>query len=135
MKYFLPGLFFGFVLIKSEAVSWFRIQEMFYFDSFHMYGILGSAVLVGFLSLQVIKKINARNSKGSPMTLKSKDNSLTKRYVLGGTVFGLGWALTGACPGPMYVLTGSGLVIMLVPLLSAIAGTWFYGLSQDKLPH
>lgn len=135
MKYLLTGTFFGFVLIKSEVVSWFRIQEMFYFDAFHMYGVIGSAVVVGFLSLWLLKRMNAKSVNGIAMSLQPKDNTTRYRYILGGTTFGLGWALTGACPGPLYVLTGSGLTIMLVPLLSAIAGTWVYGLIRDKLPH
>jgi len=135
MRYLLSGIFFGFVLIKSEVVSWFRIQEMFHFDSFHMYGVLGSAILVGALSVQIIKRLNLKDLEGNAMELKPKDNSLTKRYVLGGLIFGLGWALTGACPGPLYVLSGSGLLIMLVPLVAAVAGAWTYGLLKPKLPH
>lgn len=135
MKYFLSGVLFGFILLKSEAVSWFRIQEMFRFDSFHMYGILGSAIAVGAFSLWIIRRFELKDSEGNPMSLKSKDNSLTKRYIFGGLIFGFGWALTGACPGPLYILSGSGLLIMLVPLLSAIVGAWLYGLLQPKLPH
>lgn len=135
MRYLLSGIFFGFVLIKSEVVSWFRIQEMFRFDSIHMYGVLGSAILVGALSIQIIKWLDLKGIDGEPMKLKPKDNSLTKRYIAGGVIFGLGWAMTGACPGPLYVLTGSGLAIMLVPLLSAIVGAFVYGLLKPKLPH
>lgn len=135
MKYMFSGILFGFILIKSEAVSWFRIQEMFRFDSFHMYGILGSAIAVGAFSLWIIRRFELKDSEGNPMQLKAKDNALTKRYVFGGLIFGFGWALTGACPGPLYVLSGSGLLIMIVPLVSAIAGAWLYGLFQPKLPH
>ena len=135
MRYLLSGIFFGFVLIKSEVISWFRIQEMFRFDSIHMYGIFFSAILVGALSIQLIKKFNLNDLDGKPMNLESKDNSVTKRYIIGGLLFGLGWALTGACPGPLYVLSGSGLLIMLVPLVSAIAGAWAYGVLKPKLPH
>ncbi|MDX1617913.1 MAG: DUF6691 family protein [Balneolaceae bacterium] len=135
MRYLLSGIFFGFVLIKSEVISWFRIQEMFRFDSIHMYGIFFSAILVGALSIQLIKKFNLKDLDGKPMNLESKDNSVTKRYIIGGLLFGLGWALTGACPGPLYVLSGSGLLIMLVPLVSAIAGAWAYGVLKPKLPH
>lgn len=135
MKYLLSGIFFGFVLIKSEVVSWFRIQEMFRFDAFHMYGIIGSAIAVGALSLWIIKRFEMRDAEGNPMNLEPKDNTLTKRYVFGGLIFGLGWALTGACPGPLYVLTGSGLLIMLVPLVSAILGALAYGYLRPKLPH
>lgn len=135
MRYLFSGIFFGFVLIKSEVVSWFRIQEMFHFDSIHMYGVLASAILVGAISLQIINRFNLKDMEGDSMKLKPKDNTLTKRYVFGGLLFGLGWALTGACPGPLYVLSGSGLVIMAVPLLSAIGGAWVYGLLKPKLPH
>ncbi|MDX1639658.1 MAG: DUF6691 family protein [Balneolaceae bacterium] len=135
MRFFFAGIFFGFVLIKSEVVSWFRIQEMFRFDAFHMYGVLGSAILVGAVSLWIINRFDLKGADGSPMTLKPKDNSLNKRYVYGGLTFGLGWALTGACPGPLYVLSGSGLLIMLVPLVSAIAGAWAYGYLRPRLPH
>ena len=135
MRYLFAGIFFGFVLIKSEVVSWFRIQEMFRFDDIHMYGVLGSAIIVGAISLWVIDRFNLQDYGGNEMNLKPKDNSLNKRYVLGGLIFGLGWALTGACPGPLYVLSGSGLLIMLVPLVSAIAGAWVYGYLRPKLPH
>lgn len=135
MRYLFAGIFFGFVLIKSEVVSWFRIQEMFRFDSIHMYGVLGTAILVGALSIQIINRLNLKDIDGNPMKLEPKDNTLTKRYIFGGLIFGLGWALTGACPGPLYVLSGSGLLIMLVPLVSAIAGAWVYGLLKPRLPH
>lgn len=135
MRYLFSGIFFGFVLIKSEVISWFRIQEMFRFDSIHMYGIFFTAILVGALSIRLIKWYNLKDIDGKPMNLEPKDNALTKRYIIGGLIFGLGWALTGACPGPLYVLSGSGLLIMLVPLVSAIAGAWAYGLLKPKLPH
>ncbi|MDR8391673.1 YeeE/YedE family protein [Aliifodinibius sp. S!AR15-10] len=135
MRYLFAGIFFGFVLIKSEVVSWFRIQEMFRFDSIHMYGVLGSAIAIGALSVWIINRFELKDADGNEMKVKSKDNSLNKRYVLGGLIFGLGWALTGACPGPLYVLSGSGLLIMLVPLVSAIVGAWVYGYLRPKLPH
>lgn len=135
MRYLFAGIFFGFVLIKSEVVSWFRIQEMFRFDAFHMYGVLGSAIAVGALSLWIINKLDLEDMDGNKMSIEPKDNSLNKRYVFGGLTFGLGWALTGACPGPLYVLSGSGLLIMAVPLVSAIAGAWAYGWVRPKLPH
>lgn len=135
MRYLLSGIFFGFVLIKSEVVSWFRIQEMFRFDSFHMYGVLGSAILVGALSVWLINRFNLTDMHGEEIDVEPKDNSVNKRYVFGGLTFGLGWALTGACPGPLYVLSGSGLLIMLVPLVSAILGAWAYGWLMPKLPH
>lgn len=135
MRYLLAGIFFGFVLIKSEVVSWFRIQEMFRFDSFHMYGVIGSAIVVGAVAIWIINRLGLNDMDGNTMELKSKDNSTTKRYVIGGFIFGLGWALTGACPGPLYVLSGSGLLIMAVPLVSAIIGAWVYGLLRPRLPH
>ncbi|MEX2585240.1 MAG: DUF6691 family protein [Balneolaceae bacterium] len=135
LKYLLIGTFFGFVLMKSEVVSWYRIQEMFRFDSIHMYGIIGLAVLVGIVSIQIIKRWNIRDIYGNEITIPPKDPTQVKRYIIGGTLFGLGWALLGACPGPMFTLLGSGLTIMAVPILSAVAGTYTYGLLRDKLPH
>ncbi|TVQ64856.1 MAG: YeeE/YedE family protein [Balneolaceae bacterium] len=135
LKYLIIGIVFGFVLMKSEVVSWFRIQEMFRFDSFHMYGIIGVAVVVGIISVQIIKRLNVKDVYGNAITISPKDPSQVKRYLIGGTAFGLGWALLGACPGPMFALLGSGLTIMLVPILAALAGTYTYGLLRDKLPH
>ncbi|MCH8496790.1 MAG: YeeE/YedE family protein [Balneolales bacterium] len=133
--YTLAGVLFGFVLMKAEVVSWFRIQEMFRFEAFHMYGVIGMAVLVGLISLQIIKRLNVKDSEGNPITVAPKDPAQMKRYIIGGTAFGLGWALLGACPGPMFILLGSGLSIMIVPILAGIAGTWFYGAIKHKLPH
>jgi len=135
LKYLLIGTAFGFVLIKSEVVSWFRIQEMFRFDAFHMYGIIGVAVIVGIISVQIIKRNNMKDAKGNPITIPPKDASQVKRYLIGGSMFGLGWALLGACPGPMFALLGSGLTVMAIPILAALAGTYTYGLLRDKLPH
>lgn len=135
LKYLLIGTAFGFVLMKSEVVSWFRIQEMFRFDAFHMYGIIGLAVVVGIISVQIIKRKNLKDAQGNEISIPPKDASQTKRYLIGGSMFGLGWALLGACPGPMFALLGSGLTIMAVPILAAIAGTYTYGLLMDKLPH
>ncbi len=135
IKYLLIGTAFGFVLVKSEVVSWFRIQEMFRFDSIHMYGIIGLAVIVGIISVQIIKRNNLKDSSGNPITIPPKDPSQVKRYIIGGSIFGLGWALLGACPGPMFALLGTGLTIMIVPILAAVAGTYTYGLLRDKLPH
>lgn len=132
-KYFLVGLIFGFILIKAEVVSWFRIQEMFHFQSFHMYGIIGSAIAVGALSIMIIKKFNIKAVDGNPIIIAPK--KLDKGTVIGGLFFGFGWALTGACPGPLYALVGAGHLIILVALLSAVAGTFVYGLLKDKLPH
>lgn len=135
LKYLFAGLFFGFVLVKSEVISWFRIQEMFRFDSIHMYGIIGLAVIVAMASIKVIKKLNLKDSEGNPITIPPKDPSQVTRYLLGGTLFGFGWALTGACPGPLFTLAGAGYGIIVVPIISAILGTWVYGLLRPKLPH
>ncbi|PWN07853.1 DUF6691 family protein [Rhodohalobacter mucosus] len=135
IKYLLIGTAFGFVLVKSEVVSWFRIQEMFRFDSIHMYGIIGLAVIVGVISVQIIKRKNMKDVYGNPITIPPKDPKQVTRYIVGGSIFGLGWALLGACPGPMFALLGSGLTIMIIPILSAIAGTYAYGMLRDKLPH
>lgn len=134
-KYLLIGTGFGFVLVKSEVVSWFRIQEMFRFDSIHMYGIIGLAVIVGIISVQIIKRKNMKDAQGEPITIPPKDASQVTRYIVGGSIFGLGWALLGACPGPMFALLGSGLTIMVIPILAALAGTYTYGMLRDKLPH
>ena len=135
LKYLSIGLVFGFVLMKSEVVSWFRIQEMFRFDSIHMYGIIGLAVIVGIISVQIIKRKNLKDVYGNPIAIPPKDPSQVTRYIVGGSVFGLGWALLGACPGPMFALLGSGLTIMVIPILAALAGTYTYGVLRDKLPH
>lgn len=135
LKYLLIGVAFGFVLVKSEVVSWFRIQEMFRFDSIHMYGIIGLAVITGMISIQIIKRNNIKDAKGNPIAIPPKDASQVKRYLIGGSIFGLGWALLGACPGPMFALLGSGITVMIIPILAAIAGTYTYGLLRDSLPH
>ncbi|MCA1801275.1 MAG: YeeE/YedE family protein [Rhodothermaceae bacterium] len=135
LKYLLIGLVFGFVLIKSEVVSWFRIQEMFRFDSIHMYGIIGLAIIVGIISVQIIKRKNLKDVDGKAITIPPKDASQVTRYILGGSIFGLGWALLGACPGPMFALLGSGLTIMVIPILAALLGTYTYGILRPKLPH
>lgn len=133
LKFILLGIFFGMVLIKSEVVSWFRIQEMFRFQSIHMYGIIGLAILVGAISIQIIKKYKAKTVKGETIIIKPK--KLHKGTFFGGVIFGLGWALTGACPGPLYALIGSGFLIIGVVLLSAIFGAWAYGMLRHRLPH
>jgi hypothetical protein len=135
IKYLLAGTFFGIVLIKSEVVSWFRIQEMFRFDSFHMYGIIGLAVLIAMISIQIIKRKNLKDLEGNHIAIPPKDSSQITRYIAGGTIFGIGWALTGACPGPLFSLTGAGYSIMLVPIFSALVGTWVYGKIRPSLPH
>jgi|TARA_R100000935_G_scaffold45391_1_gene68497 uncharacterized membrane protein YedE/YeeE len=121
-------------MFKSEAASWFRIYEMFQFGSFHMYGIIGSALVLGIIGIQVIKRKNIKPLNGSEMSLKPKNKSII-RYLVGGIIFGLGWALAGACPGPMYVLAGAGYASILVVIFGAIAGTFLYGLIKEKLPH
>tara|TARA_R110000868_G_scaffold358350_1_gene620063 strand:+ start:701 stop:1114 length:414 start_codon:yes stop_codon:yes gene_type:complete len=134
LKFLLVGIFFGIVLVKSEAVSWYRIFEMFKFQSFHMYGIIGSAVLLGILFLWLIKKFKIKTIEGDYVNLPPKDKSIA-RYILGGTIFGLGWALAGACPGPMYILLGTGVYSMVIVIIAAMLGTFIYGLLKDKLPH
>lgn len=135
LKYLLAGLFFGFVLIKSEVVSWFRIQEMFRFDAFHMYGIIGLAIVTGMISIQIIKKFRMKDAESNPISIPPKDSTQTTRYLAGGILFGLGWALTGACPGPLFTLAGAGYGIILVPIASAVLGTWVYGVLRPRLPH
>lgn len=135
IKYLLAGVFFGFVLVKSEVISWFRIQEMFRFDAFHMYGIIGLAVLVAMISIQIIKKLELKDGSGNRVSIPSKDSKQYIRYIIGGTLFGFGWALTGACPGPLFTLAGAGYGIMLVPIATAFLGTWVYGWLRPRLPH
>lgn len=135
LRYLIGGMYFGFVLVKSEVVSWFRIQEMFRFQDFHMYGIIGSAIIVGIISIQIIKWYNFTDIEGNPITIPPKDVSQWRRYIVGGSMFGLGWALLGACPGPIFALLGTGLTIMIVPIATAIFGTWLYGAVRNKLPH
>jgi len=134
IKYLFVGIFFGIVMTKSEAISWFRIQEMFRFESFHMYGIIGTAVGLGVLIIAAIKKMGMKNIYGEPITIKSKDMSIT-RYLVGGTIFGLGWAMTGACPGPLFTLLGHGFWVILIVIASAVLGTYVYGVLRSKLPH
>ena len=134
LKFLLVGIFFGIVLVKSEAVSWYRIYEMFRFQSFHMYGIIGTAIASGVLFLQISKRGLIKNIKGADIFVPKKENGLL-RYILGGTIFGFGWALIGACPGPMYILLGTGVWSMLIVIVAAIFGTFIYGLLKNKLPH
>lgn len=132
--YIFIGIFFGIVLIKSEAASWFRIYEMFQFQSLHMYGIIGSALGLGVISVAILKRFNVKNSDGNQLIFLDKDRSLF-RYLIGGILFGLGWALSGACPGPMFTLLGAGFLPILISIIGALLGTWAYGLLKDKLPH
>lgn len=134
IKFLLLGIVFGIVMTKSEAVSWFRIQEMFRFQAFHMYGIIGTAVTLGVAGVALIKKFKIRDYHGNPIEFYPKEKSVT-RYLLGGSIFGLGWALSGACPGPMIVNIGYGYWAMGIVFLFAIAGTYLYGLLRAKLPH
>jgi len=134
ITYLAIGVFFGIIMFKSEAASWFRIYEMFQFGSFHMYGIIGSALVLGIIGVQVIKRKKIKPLDGSEMSLKPKNKSVA-RYLNGGIIFGLGWALAGACPGPMYVLIGAGFPSILVVVFGAVAGTFLYGLVKDRLPH
>ena len=133
LKYVIAGICFGILLVKSEVVSWFRIQEMFRLQSFHMYGVIGSAVVVGAISVWLIKKFNIRTVYGEKIEFSKR--RFNKGQVYGGLIFGFGWAITGACPGPLYALIGSGASVVVVMVLSAIAGTWVYGKFRDKLPH
>lgn len=132
LKYMLVGTMFGLVLTKTEAVSWFRIQEMFRFQSFHMYGIIGSAIVVGIISIQIIKRFNVKALGGE--TISIPDKKFNKGAIYGGTIFGMGWALAGACPGPLYALLGAGYTSIIVVILSALAGTWVYSYLRPKLP-
>jgi uncharacterized membrane protein YedE/YeeE len=132
IKYLFAGLLFGVVLVKSEVISWFRIQEMFRLQSFHMYGIIGSAIAVGMISVLIIKRFKIRTLSGEPIVIPDKKFNWGNVY--GGLIFGLGWAITGACPGPLFAQIGSGFLVTSVTLLSAILGTWVYGAIRDKLP-
>ncbi|MBT8305646.1 MAG: YeeE/YedE family protein [Maribacter sp.] len=134
LKYLLVGMFFGIVLVKSEAVSWYRIYEMFKFQSFHMYGIIGSAVILGVIAVALIKLLGLRSIEGQKINIRPKEKGFI-RYLLGGSIFGLGWALAGACPGPMYILVGTGVFSMLIVIIAAILGTFVYGVIREKLPH
>ncbi len=133
IKFLFLGTIFGIILIKGEVISWFRIQEMFRFQSFHMYGTICSAIAVGMLSIFLIKKFKVKTFSGEE--IKIEDKEFSKGNIFGGLMFGLGWAMTGACPGPLYALIGSGLPIFIVALLSAVLGTYCYGCIKDKLPH
>lgn len=133
LKYIAVGIGFGIIFVKAEIISWFRIQEMFRLQSFHMYGVIGSAVMVGLLSVFLIKKFNIKTIYGETIVFHPKE--FNKGNIYGGLLFGLGWAITGACPGPLFAQIGSGAVVIIVTLLSAIAGTWVYGYVREKLPH
>lgn len=132
-RYILIGIVLGMVLYKSEAVSWFRIYEMFHFQSFHMYGIIGSAVITGILLVQWIKRRHLKNVEGEEIVIRDKNRSVP-RYLIGGFIFGMGWALAGACPAPMFILLGSGYTVFVVYLVAAMTGTYVYGLLRKRLP-
>lgn len=133
IKYIIAGIFFGIVLVKSEVISWFRIQEMFRLDSFHMYGVIGTAVVVGIISVQIIKGFKIKTIEGEEITMLQRP--FQKGQIIGGLLFGMGWALTGACPGPIFAQIGSGFTVVIITFLSALAGTWVYGAIRERLPH
>ena len=134
LKYILVGFVFGIVLTKCEAVSWYRIYEMFQFQSFHMYGIIFTAIVTGVVGLQIIKRKQLKDIKGNPICIQDKEKG-NARYWIGGTLFGLGWAMVGSCPGPIFILLGSGFISVGVILIGAVLGTFLYGVLKDKLPH
>ena len=133
-RFFLTGIFFGIVLTKAEAVSWYRIYEMFHFQSFHMFGIIGMALFTGVVGFQLIKKYKIKDYNGLPINIIEKERGFW-RYIIGGSLFGLGWALVGCCPGPIFILLGTGTYAIAVVLIGALLGTYIYGLVKDKLPH
>jgi uncharacterized protein len=133
LKYLILGVLFGIVFVKAEIISWFRIQEMFRLQSFHMYGVIGSAVVTGIISVQLIKRLNIKTIHGE--TILIPDKVFRKGQLIGGFIFGLGWAITGACPGPLFAQIGSGYTVVLVTLISALAGTWVYGKFEENLPN
>lgn len=134
LKFLLIGIFFGIIMTKAQVISWYRIYEMFQFDSFHMYGIIGSAVILGIIMVQIIKRTKMNSMDGEPIKFSPKLMSFP-RYLIGGTIFGLGWALAGACPGPMFVLLGFGYMPILIVIAGALLGTLVYGMLRSKLPH
>jgi len=133
-RYIFVGILLGFILYKSEAVSWFRIYEMFRFQSFHMYGIIGSAIIFGIIIVQIIKRGKLKNVVGKEITIKEKVKTYP-RYLIGGFIFGMGWVLAGACPAPMFILLGAGHTVFIIYLIAAMTGTYAYGLMRRKLPH
>jgi uncharacterized membrane protein YedE/YeeE len=134
LKFIFTGILFGIVMTKSEAISWYRIQEMFRFQSFHMFGIIGTAVAIGIIGVYLIKKYKLKDIEGQLIVIPTKDKGW-KRALFGGIIFGLGWALTGACPGPMFINVGAGYLVMLLVIFGAVLGTYIYGIVKDKLPH
>tara|TARA_B100000579_G_scaffold342976_1_gene295163 strand:- start:496 stop:909 length:414 start_codon:yes stop_codon:yes gene_type:complete len=134
IKFLILGITFGIIMAKAEIISWFRIYEMFRFESFHMYGVIGSAVIIGAIAVASIKQLNIRTIKGDQVLFHVKEQSIL-RYLLGGSIFGLGWAMTGACPGPLFVLLGFGVWPIIIVIIGALLGTLLYGLIKHKLPH
>ena len=132
LKFLIMGIIFGIILVKSEVISWYRIQEMFRLQSFHMFGVIGSAVVTGIISILIIKKFKIKTISGENIELPAK--KFNKGQIYGGLIFGFGWAITGACPGPLYAQIGSGSSVIIITLLSAVAGTWVYGYFKEKLP-
>ena len=132
IKYLIVGIVFGIVFVKAEIISWFRIQEMFHLQSFFMYAVIGTAVIVGMLSVWLIKRFKIKTITGEVITFENK--TFNKGQILGGLIFGIGWAITGACPGPLFAQIGSGFLVVIITFLSAVAGTWVYGLVKEKLP-
>lgn len=135
LAYLVLGVFFGITLTKSEVLSWFRIQEMFRFQSPRMFEIIASAILIAAISVALIKRLGVKTISGEPITIPPKSMGLGVRYAAGGTIFGLGWALAGACPGPLFALVGNGVSVMIVAIGSALVGTWLYGFLRPRLPH
>lgn len=133
LKYMIVGILFGIIFVKAEIISWFRIQEMFRLQSFHMYGVIGSAILTGMISVLIIKKFNIKTIYGEKISIAPK--KFNKGQIYGGLIFGFGWAITGACPGPLFAQIGTGAFAVAITLLSAIFGTWVYGYFREKLPH
>lgn len=134
IKFLLTGIIFGIALTKTEIISWYRIHEMFRFESFHMYGVIGSAVVLGIIAIYLIKKYHFKSIEGQYISIRPKAMGVY-RYLIGGSIFGCGWALTGACPGPIYILIGNGYLVFILVLIMAILGTFTYGLLRDYLPH
>jgi uncharacterized protein len=134
IKFLIVGILFGIVMAKSQALSWYRIQEMFRFQSFHMYGIIGTAVVLGVIGTALIKRFKINDVQGEPINFVPKDKTFW-RYLIGGSIFGLGWALSGACPGPMVVNIGYGFFSFIVVVFFAVLGTYLYGVLESKLPH
>jgi len=133
LKYVIIGIVFGIVFVKAEIISWFRIQEMFRLQSFHMYGVIGSAIVTGIVSIQLIKRLSIKSIHGEVINIPTK--VFKKGQLIGGFIFGLGWAITGACPGPLFAQIGSGYTAVLVTLVSALVGTWVFGRFEKYFPN